>query len=281
MIALKAAGPVTFADGSRLFGTGSRSDAVDRRGRSTEAYVCDGPFRPEDRLYPRALVPPWASCERDDATYFPLPWVLSARGYGVLADHDERVTIGSRGERGFTVSAEAPALALRVFGGPTPADACDGSRATRQAAGAAAAVDIRTVDPDRAAECRAAGRGGGDRRSAAGGRRAGERGRDADALPSLRRARSRPGIQPRPHRAVPPLGLAHLVYLNPLLCTSYSRVWQEAAASGALQRERSTGLPHIHPAFVGGAAPLGFSAEPLSQFDFTAAAQAAVCMRAW
>ena len=30
-----------------------------------------------------------ASAPRDDATYFPIPWILSSRGYGLLVDNDE------------------------------------------------------------------------------------------------------------------------------------------------------------------------------------------------
>ena len=66
------------------------------------------------------------------------------------------------------------------------------------------------------------------------------------------------------HRA----GLARLVYFNPLLCVSYSRCTSRALAAGVLQ-SLPGGLPFAYPAFVGGGAPLGFSVEPLAQFDFT------------
>ena len=74
--------------GERFYGFGERSDAVERRGLETENYVADGPVRPEDRQYVKASVPPWADRERDDATYYPVPWLLSSRGYGVLIDED-------------------------------------------------------------------------------------------------------------------------------------------------------------------------------------------------
>ena len=70
--------------GERFFGTGERSDAVDRAGRETENYVADGPFRAEDRLFVGPTTPPWAERDRDDATYFPVPWVLTSNGWGVL-----------------------------------------------------------------------------------------------------------------------------------------------------------------------------------------------------
>ena len=36
----------------------------------------------------RPFVPPWAIRDRDDSTYFPVPWLLSSRGWGVLIDED-------------------------------------------------------------------------------------------------------------------------------------------------------------------------------------------------
>ncbi|MEO6495840.1 MAG: TIM-barrel domain-containing protein, partial [Solirubrobacteraceae bacterium] len=66
-------------------------------------------------------------------------------------------------------------------------------------------------------------------------------------------------------------GLARLVYFNPSVCRSYSEVYDEAAAAGALQRD-ATGQPFTYTSFVGGSGPLGFTLEPLAQFDFTAPA---------
>lgn len=78
------------AAGERYFGFGSRSNAVDHAGLTVENYVEDGPTRESDRQYPRAFVPPWSHGERDDSTYYPVPWLLSTRGYGTLIDRDER-----------------------------------------------------------------------------------------------------------------------------------------------------------------------------------------------
>jgi alpha-glucosidase (family GH31 glycosyl hydrolase) len=109
--------------GERFFGFGSRSDAVDHRGGDVENYVEDGPTRESDRNYPRAFVPPWAHGERDDSTYFPVPWLLSSRGYGVLIDRDERSRFRLATERpdAWSLEADAPALELRVFSGSRPA----------------------------------------------------------------------------------------------------------------------------------------------------------------
>ena len=76
--------------------------------------------RPRDR---RAIVPAFGRRDRDDDTYYPVPWLLSSRGYGVLLDNDE----ASRSTSG-AAAAGRPAptrgeLSLRVFAGPRPADA--------------------------------------------------------------------------------------------------------------------------------------------------------------
>ena len=70
--------------GERYLGFGERSNAVDQRGREVENYVSDGPYTREDRLLVSAFVPPWGLRAREDATYFPVPWLLSTAGYGVL-----------------------------------------------------------------------------------------------------------------------------------------------------------------------------------------------------
>src|SRR3954453_17066671 len=107
--------------GERYFGFGSRSDVVDHRGKDVENYVADGPSRPEDRQSPRALVPPWASGDRDDSTYYPVPWLVSSRGYGALIDRDEpsRFHLGTDPADAWVAEVDAPKLALRIFGGPT------------------------------------------------------------------------------------------------------------------------------------------------------------------
>ena len=66
-------------------------------------------------------------------------------------------------------------------------------------------------------------------------------------------------------------GLAHLAYLNPKVCVSYAEVYGEAAAGGLLQQLPAGGLPYVYSGFVGGSGPAGFTVEPLSQIDFTAA----------
>jgi alpha-glucosidase (family GH31 glycosyl hydrolase) len=258
--------------GERFFGFGSRSDAVDHRDRDVENYVEDGPTRESDRNYPRAFVPPWAHGERDDSTYFPIPWLLSSRGYGVLIDRDERsrFRLGTERADAWSLEVDAPALALRVFAGPRPADAL---RRFTAATGRQPPPPTpwtfgpwfqtgqpNRVELDEEAQMIAAQR-------------------DADVPVSA--AETQMHFLPcGAHRDDPEYnaartsqfhaaGLAHLVYFNPSLCASYQPVWGDAAAQGLLIRE-SSGQPHVYPAFVGGSEPAGFTTEPLSQFDFTA-----------
>jgi alpha-glucosidase (family GH31 glycosyl hydrolase) len=257
--------------GERFFGFGSRSDAVDHRGREVENYVSDGPSRPDDRQFPRAVVPPWAHGDRDDSTYYPVPWMLSGRGYGVLIDRDEtsRFRLGSDDSKAWSAEVDAPALALRVFAGPTPADAL---RRFTVATGRQPPPPapwtfgpwFQTGQPNRVELAQEAAMI--------------KLQRDGDAPVSA--AETQMHFLPcGAHRDDPAYnrartdqfhaaGLAQLVYFNPSLCTSYQPVWADAAAQGLLIREAS-GQPHTYPAFVGGSGPAGFTTEPLSQFDFT------------
>src|SRR6185295_8956953 len=63
----------------RFFGLGERADAVEHRGAVVESYVSDGPYDPSDRDLIKAILPAPGFRGRDDATYFPIPWVLSSR----------------------------------------------------------------------------------------------------------------------------------------------------------------------------------------------------------
>ena len=255
--------------GERLYGTGERSDAVRRDGRVTENYVSDGPFREEDRLYVKSVTPPWAQRDRDDATYFPVPWLLSSRGWGVLID--ENVTSRFASEAGeWSAAADGERLRLRIFRGPTPAGALKRfTKATGRQPPASArhaygpwfqTGQPNVVPPAEEREITETQRDAGVSVSVAEtqmhylpcgahvGREEAERAR-ADFFHTQ--------------------GLARLVYFNPLVCVSYDEVYGPASAGGLLQ-ETASGQPFVYPAFVGGAGPAGFTTEPLAQFDFTA-----------
>ncbi len=107
--------------GERYLGFGERSNAVDQRGREVENYVSDGPYIREDRVLVSAFVPPWGLRARDDATYFPVPWLLSTAGYGVLVGNHETSLFRLGSDRADTWSAEAEAARAGAAGGGRPA----------------------------------------------------------------------------------------------------------------------------------------------------------------
>ena len=110
--------------GERYLGFGERSNAVDQRGGEVESYVAEGPYEEDDRAVIPAFVPPWGYHPRPDATYFPIPWLLSTAGYGVLVDNPETsfYRLDQDGSGTWSVAVEAARLDLRVFAGPRPAD---------------------------------------------------------------------------------------------------------------------------------------------------------------
>src|SRR5690349_9991963 len=109
--------------GERYLGFGERSNAVNQRGNEVEDYVAEGPYEKDERGVIPSFVPAWGFHPRDDATYFPLPWLLSTRGYGVLLESPERSVWELGGRRSWNVTVDAGRLSLRVFRGPRPADA--------------------------------------------------------------------------------------------------------------------------------------------------------------
>jgi len=261
--------PFATSSSERLFGTGERSDAVDRFGRETENYVSDGPYPPGDRLFIKPTTPPWALRDRDDSTYFPLPWVLTSNGWGVLAEGSATSRLLS-GARRWTLAADGTALTLRIFSGPTPAAAL--GRFTRSvgrqrapSAPWAFGPWFQTGQPnvvplDEELSIARTQRQAGAPVSVVETQMhflpcGAQQGREQAEL-----ARS---------EAFHRLGLARLVYFNPLICLSYSSAFQRAVSAGGLQRT-SSGDPYTYPAYVGGEGPAGFTEEPLAQFDFTA-----------
>jgi len=256
----------------RYFGFGERSHAVEMRGLEIENYVSDGAVRPEDRAYPKPFLPPWAVSDRDDATYYPVPWLLSSRGYGVLIDNSETsyFRLASEHPERWSLDVASQSLSMRVFAGRRPAQAlrrftAATGRQPRAGAPWFYGPWFQTGQPNQI--------------PLEDERRWTRILREGDAPVSA--AETQMHYLPcGAHRGAEEYlrerneffhsqGLAHLAYLNPLLCASYEPVWSEAAAAGLLQRTPS-GAPYVQNGFVGGAAPAGFSVEPLSQFDFTA-----------
>ncbi len=265
--------------GELLTGFGERSNTVDQAGHEVVNYVSDGPFIERDRAIAGAIVPAWARRDRDDDTYYPVPWLLSSRGYGVLLDNDETSRFDLRRRGRWSASAAARTLELRFFAGPRPADALRRFTAAtgRQPAPPAPWAYgpwFQTGQPNVTPLAEEAS--------------IVETLRDADAPVSA--AETQMHFLPcGAHRGLEQYelartrqfhaaGLAHLAYFNPHLCTAYQPVYDEAVAAGALQRG-SDGRPITFPAFVGGGGAGGFTIEPLAQFDFTSAAASTIYRR--
>ena len=260
-------------DGERLYGTGERSDAVDRRGRETESYVADGPYRPEDRQYVRR------ACRRGPSATATTRPTSPCRGCSPAAARacsvDEDVT-------------------SRVDGAVDAARPLGGRRRRRRGCGSVSSRARRR--PTRFGASR--------RRSAASPRpqapwtygpwfQTGQPNvvppeeeaaivkaqRDAGAPVSVAETQmhhlpcgaheGREDAERERTAAFHRAGLARLVYFNPSLCVSYREVYDRAAAAGrpaeGARRPRRSRTPRSSA----GAGRLGFTEEPLAQFDFT------------
>jgi sulfoquinovosidase len=116
---------VSFAApaGERHLGFGERSNAVDQRGLEVENYVAEGPYQEIERPFISGFVPPPGYHPRDDATYFPIPWLLSTRGIGVLVTNDETSVFRLANDQpdAWSVQVSAPRIGLRIVAGPEPA----------------------------------------------------------------------------------------------------------------------------------------------------------------
>ena len=242
--------------GERMLGFGERSNAVDQSGGTVENYVAEGPYLPAERQAMGSIIPIWGWLPRDDATYFPIPWMLSTRGYGVLVDNDEtsRFDLGADHPGVWSVEVDAPELRLRVFAGPRPADALRRfSAAVGRQPPAAAPWYFGPWFQQH----------GGDEQSI-------ERLRAADAPASVGQTythylpcgaqvgneadeRARTALY---HAA----GLAVTTYFNPMVCRSYSAAFDAAAAAGALTRHPD-GTPYVYRYFTSGFFDVG-------QYDF-------------
>jgi alpha-glucosidase len=244
----------------RFLGFGERSDAVDQRGAAIENYVSDGPYRASERPFVAAFVPLAGFRPRDDATYFPIPWLLSSAGYGVLLDNDETsmFRLGSEDAGAWSAEASARELRFRVFAGPTPARALARYTAAvgRQPAPAApfyfgpwfqppkGVSDAAAIDALRQADAPASVMQTYTHYLPCGD----QRGKTAE-----QRARTAAG-----HAA----GLAVTTYFNPMVCTGYETAYESGAAQGVFTKDQ-TGRP-LQYRYTGSAQFL------VSQVDFSA-----------
>ena len=231
--------------GERYLGFGERSNAVDQRGRSVENYVAEGPFEQDERAAVPAFVPPWGFHPRDDATYFPMPWLLSTAGYGVLVDNPETSTFHLRGSRTWSVEVSAPRVRLQLFRGPRPADALRRmtARIGRQPAPPGAFVFGPWYQPR------------GDERVPYAS--------VAQTYTHYLPCESQRGLGDAERERVARFhqaGLAVTTYFNPMICTTHTRFGR----SGTLLRNQ-TGEPYVFRYST-------LESFEVAQFDFTAPA---------
>jgi len=241
----------------RFFGFGQRANAVEHRGDEVESYVSDGPYREDEYTGIGALLPPPGFRRRADATYFPLPWLLSSRGYGVLIENDDtayhdlgaaRAGVWSLAVQGAPFGEPAlPAprtLRLLVFAGPTPADVL--TRFSRRVGRQPSTADAPWVlgpwyQPGGPVDAQAA-------------QVAALRAADAPVsvaqtyfhyLPCGGNRENEPARTSLLHA----LGVAVTTYFNPMLCESLAEPFRHATRTNALSRDAS-GAPYLYTYFT-------------------------------
>ena len=218
------------------------------------------PTRPPTGGLIGAVIPPQGWHPRDDATYFPVPWLLSTAGYGVLLGNDETsyFRLGNSDPSAWSVEAQATNLSLRFVAGPAPADAL--SRLTeitgRQPAPAAPWVFGPWYQPT-----------GNDQLGQARALRAADvPGSAVNTYLHYLPCGAQQGVesqQPPYTAAFHDLGYAITAYFNPMICTSYQPAYSQAVAAGVLNTNQAN-QPYVYNLNTGNL----FS--PVSQFDFTA-----------
>lgn len=258
-------------DGERFLGFGERSHAVSLERGVVENYVGEGPFQPHEYPFLPAIAPLWAARNRPDATYFPLPWVLSTHGYGVSIDQDDLSYVRLRDSGDiWSIEAESDQLCYTVYAGPTPLDAL---RHYTAATGRQPAPQRWFFGPWYQT-------GHANHVPLAEERRQAEALGDAPASAAETHCRYLPLGEDRGHEDSErertaffhSRGLAALSYINPFVAADYAQAFGPAADAGALQRDGS-GQPYLFPAYAGGREP---PRADETQYDFTSA-RAAGC----
>ena len=251
----------------RWLGFGERSDAFQRAQGDVECYVGEGPYQPYEYPFLEGIVPPWGMRQRLDATYFPLPWLLSTNGWGLALHNDELSYFRLRpdGRDQVAIEVEASTLSLRLYGGPTPLDAL--ARYTDD-------VGRQPEPPARWAFGPWYQTGHANHVPLEEERRQAEVLRAAGVPVSAAETHCRhlPLGEHRGHedaeRARTELlhgfGLAVLSYLNPLIGIDFADVFAQAAADDALLRH-ADGSTYVFEAYVGGREP---PHTQETQFDF-------------
>ncbi len=254
---IDAIGVAFESDGDeRFYGFGERSNAVAQQGATLEHYVGEGPYQDQEYPFVMALVPKWGIRWRPDATYFPVPWLLSSRGYGVLLDNDELSyhRLRSDSASAWSMEAESAELRFRVFAGPQPADVLQRFTAAlgRQPDAHAPWFFGPWVQADNAERWQEL--------------------KQADVPTSVAATYThylpcgdQQGVEQAQIERTTMLnaiGLAVHTYFNPMICTSYQPAYDQTSAQGALIHNR-LGQDYAYPY-------TGSTVFFVSQFDFTA-----------
>jgi alpha-glucosidase (family GH31 glycosyl hydrolase) len=250
-------------ESERMLGFGERSNRVDQRGRTVENYVGEGPYQPGEYGVPAATLPPWGFHEREDATYFPMPWLLSSRGYGVLAKNPEtsRFHLASIRADEWSFDVDSNRLSLRVVAGPRPANVVERlteitGRQPKPAApwlfGPWVQTGHQNTAPDEVADLEIL--------------------RRADAPVSVAETHMRympcgsdlgqEASEAARTDALNALGLATVTYTREAICSSYEEPFARAVAADAFL-ERADGTPYTFQGFVGS------GVTQIGMFDFT------------
>lgn len=259
--------------GEQWCGLGERSDRWLVARGVVQLYVGEGPYQPEEYELISLVLPAWALRNRRDASYFPLPWVLSTTGHGVLVDNDELGYARFRTEADdrWSLDVSAPVLTWRYLPGPAPLDAL----------GRLGRLTGRQARPERwwFGPWYQTGHDNHvpldeERRQLSVLRSAGAATSAAEThcryLP-LGEDRGWEGAERARTAFFHDEGLAVVSYLSAFCGEEYEEAWSDAARGGGLQR-RTSGEPYTFDAYVGARQPAIIEE---GHYDFAVAAGAA------
>ena len=215
-------------------------------GSEVESYVAEGAFELDERAARPLFVPAWGFRPRDDATYFPMPWLLSTRRLRRAGrqHRDEPVPTSATGSpRAWSVEVDgvraAPARVRRARARPTVLRRLT-ERIGRQPRPPAPFV-LRPLVPAHATTRRADPRAPAARATFPSRWRrptpttcpaSDQRGREAAERERVRRF----------HAA----GLAVTTYFNPMICTDLHAALRRGGGRGCAERATRSGEPYVY-----------------------------------
>ena len=110
----------------RYVGFGERFNSIDQRGRVLWNWAEEGGINPGDmkEILAPGTAEEFAYPGGETTSYAPMPFFISNQGYGFLAEvpHPTHFDLASTHREVWRLTAEADALSLVVFDGPTPAE---------------------------------------------------------------------------------------------------------------------------------------------------------------